>query len=51
MSVIIGSMVFFEQLLKDGKIDPDLGEKCLQEDDGEFSDNASQFTTKRIDNT
>ena len=32
----IGGMVFFEQLLKDGAIKPDLGDGCLHEDDVEF---------------
>ena len=48
MSANIGGMVFFELLLKDGEINPDLGAERLQEDDGEFSDDASQFTTKEI---
>ena len=51
MSANIGGMVFFELLLKDGEINPDLGAERLQEDDGEFSDDASQFTTEMIDDT
>ena len=38
MSADIGGMVFFEQLLEDGEIEPDLGDKRLQNDDGELSD-------------
>ena len=29
-------MVFFEQLIEDGEIEPDLGGKHLQEDGGEL---------------
>ena len=48
MYVSIGGVVFLKQMLKDGEINPYLGDKCLQEDDGELSDNASQSTTKTI---
>ena len=48
MSADIGGMVFFDWLLEDGEIEPYLGNKLLQEEDGEFSDNASQFSTKTI---
>ena len=41
-------MVFFNQLLGDGEIDPNSGDKLLREGGGEFLDNASQFTTKTI---
>ena len=51
MSTKIGGMAFFEQLPEDDEIDPDQGHKCLQEDDGEFSDGASQVTTKTIDDS
>ena len=44
-------MVFFNQLLGDGEIDPNSGDKLLQEGGGELLDNASQFTTKTINNT
>ena len=50
MSADIGGMVFFEWLLVDGEIEPDSGDERLQEEDGEFSDDASQFTTETIDN-
>ena len=50
LSVDIGGMVFFEWLLADGEIEPDLVDGRLQEEDGELSDDASQFTTKTIDN-
>ena len=48
MSADIGGMVFFGWLLEDGEIEPNLGDKLLQEEDGEFSDDASQFTTRLI---
>ena len=48
MSSDIGGMVFFGWLLEDGEIEPNLGDKCLQEEDGELSDDASQFTTRTI---
>ena len=48
MSADIGGMVFFGWLLEDGEIEPNLGDKLLQEEDGEFSDDASQFTTDPI---
>ena len=51
MSTNIGGMVFFECLLKDGEIKPDSGDKILQEEDGELSDDASQFTTNTINDT
>ena len=51
MSSDIGGMVFFEWLLEDGEIEPDLGDKRLQEEHGELLDNSSQFTTKTIDNS
>ena len=49
VSADIGGMVFFEWLLEDGEIKPDLGDGRLQEEDGNFSDDASQFATKTID--
>ena len=51
MSANIRYMVFFEQMLEDGEIYPDSGDKHFQEDDGELSDDASQFTNKNIDGT
>ena len=51
MSTNIGGMVFFEWLLEDGEIEPDSDDECQQEEDGELSDDGSQFTTKIIDNT
>ena len=42
-------MVFVEQLIEDGKIEPDSGNGRLQEDDDELLDDAIQFTTKTID--
>ena len=48
MSADIGVMVFFDWLLEDGEIEPYLSNKLLQEEDGEFSDDASQFATKTI---
>ena len=51
MSTNIGGMVFFEWLLKDGEIKPDSGDKILQQEDGELSDDASQFTTDTINDT
>ena len=48
MSANIGGMVFFERLIEDGEIEPDSGDECLQEEDSELSDNASQFTTEII---
>ena len=51
MSSDIGIMVFFEWLLKDDEIKPDSGDGSLQEEDGELSDDASQFTTEMINNT
>ena len=42
-------MVFFEWLLEDGEIEPDSGDECLQEENGEFLDNSSQFNTETID--
>ena len=45
MSVNIRGVVFFKHLLEDGEIEPDSGNGLSQEDDGELSDNASQFTT------
>ena len=50
MSANIGSMVFFDKILEDGEIDPDSVDWRLQEDGGEFSDDAIHFTTKMIDN-
>ena len=50
MFVDIGGVEFFEWLLKDGEIEPDSGNTCLQEKDGELLDNASQFTTNKINN-
>ena len=41
MSVNIGGVAFLEWLLKDGEIEPDLGDGRLQEEDGELSDDAS----------
>ena len=51
MSVDIGGVVFSEWVLEDCGIEPDLGDERLQEEDGELSDNASQFTTETIDKT
>ena len=48
MPTDIKGMVFFEWLLEDGEIKPDSGDEHLQEEDGELSDNASQFTTDTI---
>ena len=48
MSADIGGMVFFEWLLEDGEIDPDLGDKRLQEEVGQLSDDTGQFTTETI---
>ena len=48
MSADIGGVVFFEWLLEDGKIEPDSGDERLQEEEGEFPDNASQFSTETI---
>ena len=48
MSIDIGGLEFFEHLLEDSEIDPYLGDKRLQEDDGKLSDNAIQLTTERI---
>ena len=48
MSGKIRGMVSFGWLLEDGGIEPDVGDKCLQEEDGKFLDDASQFTTKMI---
>ena len=47
----IRGMLFFEQLLEDGEIDPYSVDGRLHEDDGKFSDNATQFTTKTIKDT
>ena len=41
-------MVFFEQLLEDDEIDPELSNERLQEDGGEFLDTANQFTTEMV---
>ena len=48
MSAEIGGMVFFGWLLEDGEIVPDVGHECLEEEDGKLSDDASQFTTRLI---
>ena len=50
MSASIGGVVFFENLLKDGEIEPDLVNENLQEYDGELSDEVRQFTTNKIYN-
>ena len=50
MSVNIGGVVFFELLLEDGEIEPDLGDVRLQEEDGKLSDEASRLNTKTINN-
>ena len=50
-SADIGDLVFFEQLLENDEINPYLGDKHLQEDDGELADDTSQFDTKTIENT
>ena len=51
MSADIRVVVFFKKILKDGEINPDSGNERLQEDDGEFLDNASHFTTDMINNS
>ena len=51
MSVNIGGIVFFNQLLEDDEIEPYSGNERFQEDDGQFSNNVGQFTTKKIKNT
>ena len=48
MSADIGGMVFFGWLLEDGEIEPDVGDERLEEEDHELSDDASQFTTRLI---
>ena len=48
MSGKIRGKVFFGWLLEDGEIEPDVGDKCLQEVDGKFPDDASEFITKMI---
>ena len=50
MSADIEGRVFFGWLLKDGEIELDYFEERLQEEDGELSDDTSQFTTETIDN-
>ena len=50
MSADIGGIVFFGWLLEDGEIEPDVGNECSEEEDGKFSDDTSQFTTKTINN-
>ena len=42
--------VFFGLLLEDGEIEQNLGDECLQREDGKLLDNASQFTTETINN-
>ena len=42
-------LVSFEWLLEDGEIDPNLGDRRLQQEDGEFSDDVNHFITKTID--
>ena len=51
MSADIRGVVFFKKILKDGEINPDSGNERLQEDDGEFLDDASHFTTDMINNS
>ena len=50
MSADRWGMVFFGWLSEDGEIEQNLGDECLQEEDGELSDDASHFTTKTINN-
>ena len=51
MSSEIRGMVFFECLLEDGEIEPDSGDKRLQEEDGELLDDTIHFITETIDDT